>query len=399
MNSNYDTINLRKGAHLPGLLALTLFSGPGFAADSVYPPSDVITGIEFDMATLKNTAPGNGASAPESDNWAITWSGNDHQYTVFGDGIGFSTFNTTRASNGVARIEGNKDNYSAFDIFKTGENSSGWNGKSLGILALGTDLYMFRNGNGSEAGAFEQTELYHSTDNGSRWNYTGVHWLRSEFSDNGGMFSPTFLQFGKGYAGARDNFVYIYANEITTSVGSGSWNVQRPGKISLLRAPKASLKDKSTYEYFSGLDASNNPIWSTSSSDRKPAFSDDTNGIMRTSVSYNAGLGRYILTTQQVNRQQADNYHIGIYEAPEPWGPWRTILLKNPAVVGPRLNNGTKTVYWNFSNKWLSGDGKEFVMVYTGPGSDQWGTVEGRFVTSGNTTMAPPNPPSSVAAQ
>jgi hypothetical protein len=116
---------------------------------------------------------------------------------------------------------------------------------------------------------------------------------------------------------------------------------------------------------------------------------------MRTSVSYNAGLGRYMLTTQQVNRFKTDDYHIGIYEAPEPWGPWRTVLFNNPLNVGPGLNKSDKTVYWNFSNKWLSSDGKEFVMVYTGPGRDQWGTVEGRFVTSSGYT-APPMPPTNL---
>ncbi|MCK5395820.1 MAG: DUF11 domain-containing protein [Gammaproteobacteria bacterium] len=364
--------------------------------DNPSQPSAAIMDIVFDMSTLKNDTPGNNVSASGSDNWPITWSGNNNQYTSFGDGQGFTTFNSTRASLGVARIEGNKDNYSAFDIFKTGETSGGWGGKSLGILAIGTDLYMFRNGTGSSAGAYEQTELYTSTDNGFSWNYTGVRWLPNESTGIDSFFSPTFLQFGKGYAGARDNYVYIYANEITTSVGPGRWNVQKPGKISLLRVNKTALGDKNAYEYFSGLDASNNPTWSADSSDRKPVFNDDTNGIMRTSVSYNAGLGRYLLTTQQVNRWQADNYHIGIYEAPEPWGPWSTILLKNPADIGSGLNNDTKTVYWNFSNKWLSDDGRNFVMVYTGPGRDQWGTVEGRFVTSGSTAIAPPKPPTKI---
>lgn len=381
MDKNYNINSHRK---ILGLLLTLLYTGQCIAVESDIPPSTYITGIEFDMSTLKNIAPGNGAEAPESDNWAITWSGNDHQYTVFGDGKGFSSFNNTRASNGVARIEGSKDNYSAFDIFKTGEKSRGWGGKSLGILALGTDLYMFRNGTGSTAGAFEKTMLYHSKNNGFNWNYTGVRWIRREFADYSGFFSPTFLQFGRGYDGARDNYIYVYANEITNSVGSKKWNVQRPGKISLLRVPKDSLDDKNAYEYFSAFDENGSPTWSANLSDRKPAFIDETNGIMRTSVSYNAGLGRYILTTQQVNRFQKDNYHIGIYEAMEPWGPWHTVLLSNPSNVGPGLNSGSKTVYWNFSNKWLSPDGKRFVMVYTGPGKDQWGTVEGNFIIADN---------------
>jgi len=38
-----------------------------------------------------------------------------------------------------------------------------------------------------------------------------------------------------------------------------------------------------------------------------------------------------------------------------------------------------KTVYWNISGKWLSADVKRFILIYTGPGSYQWGTVEGAF--------------------
>ncbi|HJX09710.1 MAG TPA: hypothetical protein VJ733_04340 [Candidatus Binatia bacterium] len=41
----------------------------------------------------------------------------------------------------------------------------------------------------------------------------------------------------------------------------------------------------------------------------------------------------------------------------------------------------SKTVFWNFSSKWMSPDGRKFVMVYTGKGSDEWGTVEGTFAT------------------
>jgi hypothetical protein len=89
------------------------------------------------------------------------------------------------------------------------------------------------------------------------------------------------------------------------------------------------------------------------------------------------------LATQQVSRFQSSNGHIGVYDAPEPWGPWTTVLLANTWTLG--LQNGSKTVFWNFSNKWLSTDGKSFVMVYTGPGSDSWGSVEGTFEVVGCT--------------
>ncbi|RME14906.1 MAG: DUF4185 domain-containing protein [Bdellovibrio sp.] len=289
-----------------------------------------------------------------------------------------------------ARIEGNKDNYSAYDVFKTGHDAGGWGGKSLGIVSVNKTLYLFRNGTGSTGGAFKQTELWKSTDHAKSWTFTGIKWT---FSGMPAFYSPTFLQFGKDYQNARDQYVYIYANEAQKS----DWNVQKPGGISLIRVPKNQIESFSAYEYFTGFDSNNQPTWSKNLSDRKPVFQDPNNGNMRTSISYNAGLKRYLLITQQVNRFASNNYHIGVYEAPEPWGPWKTVLFNNPQNVGPGLNTGPKTVYWNFSNKWLSPDGRHFVLVYTGPGPDEWGTVEGDFIlktTQQDTT--PPSAPSRV---
>ena len=81
----------------------------------------------------------------------------------------------------------------------------------------------------------------------------------------------------------------------------------------------------------------------------------------------------------------------------EPWGPWRTVLFDNASAVGPGLNTGTKTVYWNFSNKWLSADGKDFVLVYTGDGQDEWGTVQGTIELQDGGPVEP-NPPEDLAA-
>ena len=83
-----------------------------------------------------------------------------------------------------------------------------------------------------------------------------------------------------------------------------------------------------------------------------------------------------------MSRWDIRNGHIGIYEAPEPWGPWKTALCANAWRIGKhgRLQHGYKSVFWNFSNKWLGEDGRDFVMVYTGPSHDQWGTLAPLFV-------------------
>ena len=372
------------------LLALSTIATPY----TVYPRSDTITGIRFRMDTVKHCAPGNNKCAFESDNWAITWADDDHQYASWGDGGGFDGDNQRgRVSMGIARIEGSKNDYSAFSLNGGVHPESGtttWpddgakGGKCYGILSIdlsehggrkGT-LYLLRAGWKSGIDMFRQTELWKSIDHGLTWTYQGVRWT---FDGSEGFFCPTFCQFGKDYDGGGE-YVYIYVPEVTRSVSSDLWNVQKPGKISLMRCKKQKLEDIGEYEYFAGLNNNGHPTWSGSMNDRKAVFRDSRNGVMRTSVIYNKGIGRYILITQQVSRKHGENGHIGIYEASKPWGEWKTVLFANPWCIGlHQADQKKKTVYWNISSKWLSVDGKEFTLVYTGPGSDQWGTVEGTF--------------------
>lgn len=359
-------------------------------ADAVYPESTFITGIEFNMSTVKNTCPGNGKKADHSDNWTITWADDGHQYTSWGDGGGFGGTNSDgRVSMGVARIEGSKDSYSGYNVWggKDPESQATFTGKCYGIISINGILYLLRSG--TKSVCYGLQELYKSTDHGKTWDSTEVRW---EFpkTENTGFFVPTFLQFGKDYQNARDEYLYIYGTEHTESVNTDDiWAVNKPGKLVLIRVPKDSISVKSSYRYLCSLD-NNEPQWTSDVNKRKPVFEDSQNGIMRTSVIYNQGIGRYILIAQHVTRFEnlnGEQGYMGIYEAPEPWGPWSTILFEHPWSVGgfPHVQNAdypgdSKTVYWNFSPKWWSEEGKKFVMVYTGPGGDQWGTVEGQFI-------------------
>jgi hypothetical protein len=374
MIENTDTRKfVKKLLTKASILCLSCLPLYGWAA-APYPQSPVIADITFDMSTLKTQAPG-------SDNWAITWADDGHQYTTWGDGGGFGGTNDNgRVSVGYGRVEGIKDSYTTANVWG-GLNSSNpatFTGKSLGLISIDGTIYTWRNGTASELGAFEQTELYVSTNHLATLEYTGVRFTPDDFPNSLGFFSPTFLQFGQDYQGARDNYVYVYGNENKNN----TWNVQTPGEIALMRVPKTGLTNKSNYEYFAGMNG-DTPQWTANPAERIPVFSDPTNGIMRTSVSYNAGLNRYFLITQQVDRYQSNNGHIGIYDAPEPWGPWTTVKFANAWDIG--LQHGAKSVYWNFSNKWLSQDGKNFVLVYTD--SDNWATVEGSFVLRTDLTL------------
>lgn len=382
-------LRLLPALKLLAILLPILFQS-AYAASPIYPHSSFITGIYFDMSTVRNKCPGNGKIAVRSDNWTITWADDGNQYTSWGDGGGFGGTNSDgRVSMGVARVEGDKDNYSGYNVWggKNPEAPATFAGKCYGIISIDGTLFMWRSGTGSTC--YGTQELRKSTDRGRTFEKTGVSWKfpKSEFN---GFFVPTFLQFGKDYRGARDEYVYSYAPEHTSSVNPKDvWGINKPGKIVLMRVSKRSICTKSAYRFFAGFDSSGAPIWSPDINARKPVFEDARNGVMRTSVIYNPGIKRYILVVQQVTRYKDLNSrkgYIGIYDAPEPWGSWSTVLFAHPWDIGspPHLQNSAypgdaKTVYWNFSPKWWSNDGKQFVMVYTGPGGDQWGTVEGRF--------------------
>ena len=49
----------------------------------------------------------------------------------------------------------------------------------------------------------------------------------------------------------------------------------------------------------------------------------------------------------------------GIYEAPEPWGPWSTVYYTDTWDVGPGETNSLPT-------KWMSADGRTVHLVFSG---------------------------------
>ena len=349
---------------------LLLSAASELAAQSApYPGSSAITDVTFNSSTSRREAPG-------SDNWAITWSNDNHQYATWGDGGGFGGTNSNgRVSLGYARVEGGSPGYKGYNVWGgfNAENPAQFGGKSYGIISIGGTLYSWA-GPGSGTTSYSEARLYRSTNKGATW--TGASW---KYVKADGVIMPTILNFGKDYAGARDNYVYHYF--INMKAPSGGLQVHKPGEIFLVRVDKSRIfGSKSDYQWFSGTSSS--PSWSSSFSSKKPVFN-DSNGVgWCMSVSYNAGLKRYILCTEHT---QTIKGNLGIFEAPEPWGPWKTVKY-----TSNWRGTGT-TFFWNFSNKWMSADGKNFTLIYTGTGAyDSWNTLQGSFTTSTSSN----NPPS-----
>jgi len=131
----------------------------------------------------------------------------------------------------------------------------------------------------------------------------------------------------------------------------------------LLRAPKEKLGERDAYEIFAHTDAiTGEPVFS-------PDFSQY--GLVlkcpgracRLSVSYNAGLSRYLLRqTHRFAPSNSDTRYeggFGLYEAPEPWGPWKCAYFTEKWDIGPG-DLGC------FPVKWMSADGRTVYHVFSG---------------------------------
>lgn len=307
-----------------------------------YPMSNIIREVKFapDSLIIRK--------ACDSDNWPITWADDDNQYTAYGDGWGFEPKVDKKLSLGLAKIVGNPDNFQGINIdSETGEDiGEGRLGKKAsGMLMINGVLYMWiRNANRNG----EESQLAWSPDHGKTWTYNDWN-----FSTNFGC--PTFLNFGKNYTEARDSFVYIYSHDEKDAYKAADQMV-------LARVAKNKILDRKAYEFFKTLDIQGKPVWSEDITKIGSVF---THPAMcyRSGISYNSGLKRYLWCQihPESKHPQGSRFQggFGIYEAPEPWGPWYTVYYTKAWDVGPGETS-------SFPTKWMSEDGKTCYMVFSG---------------------------------
>lgn len=353
--------------------ARQLWIGLTYWPNAPYPKSEVITGFELDWSTHRRGADGSG-------DWGSTWADDGHLYTAWGNGGGFGGSNVDgRVYLGFARIEGDPDNYRAYNVWggHEAENPAEFGGKAYSLVSVDGAFYTWRCGDSDGDTSLDFQELYRSTNRGATWRSTGVKFVQNAFAEGDpGFYCPVFLQYGQDYAGARDDYVYVYAPEIQQTA---SLYPQIPGEVTLMRVPRAMINVRSSYEFFAGTDADGEPAWSFDGSERMPVFSDPENGVTQhVTAVHNPGLDRYILTTEHSAHAEGN---IGVYEGPTPWGPWATVHFADAFGRFKTLDNN---FMWVIPSNWLSENGEEFVMIYSGKArNDSWNTVEGRFLLAG----------------
>ncbi len=298
------------------------------------PPSPVVKGIDWAPAsTIIRKAKG-------GDNWPITWGDDDHLYTAYGDGRGFEPFVEHKLSMGLVRVTGGPEDFRGTNLRSpTAERKGGGASgpKVSGMLMIDGVLYLLVRNTGN-------SQLAWSRDHGRTWT-----WNPWKFETSFGY--PTFLNFGRNYDGARDEYVYIYSQDSDSAY-------KRADRMVLARVPAKQITRRDAYEFFERLDIKADPIW-TRDVERRGAVFVREGHCYRSSVSYNAALRRYLWCQTGTGDDTRFRGGFAIYDAPEPWGPWRTVFYTQQWDVGPGETSCLPT-------KWMSADGRTVHLVFSG---------------------------------
>lgn len=303
-------------------------------AKAPYPPSDVIRQVDWaPPATIVRRARG-------SDNWPLTWGDDDALYAAYGDGRGFRPFVDVKLSLGLAKISGRPNDFVGINLRsptaeQRGDGAAGK--KASGLLMVDGVLYLLARNAGN-------SQLAWSRDHGKSWTWSDWKFTRS-------FGCPTFLNFGPDYRGARDDFVYVYSHDSDSAYKAAD-------QMALARVDRHKLEQREACEFFASLDASGRATW-TRNVERRAAVFTHHGRCYRSSISYNAPLRRYLWCQVLPGNDPRFAGGLGIYDAPEPWGPWTTAYFAETWDVAPGETAGIPT-------KWISADGLAFHLVFSG---------------------------------
>ncbi|MCX7012630.1 MAG: serine hydrolase [Candidatus Sumerlaeota bacterium] len=314
-------------------------------AEAVLPPaapSPVITRIEWAPASEIVR------KAKDSDTWPSTWADDGNLYVAWADGRGFEPFTEEKLGLGMACISGFPPDFAGVNIRSAAVENKGMGPKgekASGMLMVGGVLHMWAR-NADHAGRFSR--LAWSTDHAAEWTWSD--WMFQEFG------YCTFLNFGRNYEGARDGFVYVYSHDNPSAYTAAD-------RMILLRVPRERIRDRAAYEFFVQRDERGDPVWSKEAADRGAVFA-HAKQCMRSSVSFHAPSGRYLWWQQRpvpTSGAPDTRFHggFGVYDAPEPWGPWTTVYDTLRWDVGPGETGC-------FPTKWMSPDGRTIHLLFSG---------------------------------
>jgi hypothetical protein len=331
-----------------------------------YPRSRLIKGIRW--------LTGLGTRGPNGDVWTCTWADDDSLYSVADDTAGWnlSIYKVEEAppEHLVTRVNEMKQYGRA--------GASGW-WKGAGLTCIDDALYLGiysqsdpRKGSATKVSfSADHSSIVKSVDHGKTWTPTA--------SKEKPMFSgkefptPFFVQDGKDYSDAMDEFVYVVSN-------NGGWN--NWDRMMLARVPRSKMPalDRADWEFFAGAEKADSPTWSPAVKKAAPIF-EHMGYTGMTGIQYIPAVKRFVLAQwsyvsmrgggdrtgatnspppwpDEPRYRLVDQTMFCLYEASKPWGPWRLFHAETP--WGPAFYNP------NFPAKWFTDGGRKMWLVEGG---------------------------------
>ncbi|MCL2640670.1 MAG: hypothetical protein FWD53_07490, partial [Phycisphaerales bacterium] len=148
------------------------------------------------------------------------------------------------------------------------------------------------------------------------------HWMPSYPNIGEVMFAghffggPSFVNFGKDNAGARDEYVY--------AVSSDQWD--NGSNLRLGRVPKDKIVTRGQWEWVAAFAEDGQPAWHADLSEAIPILSIHKS-IGLPEMVYLKKVQRYLLLTWRLHKDFSpdDGTDLLVFESPEPWGPFSLV--------------------------------------------------------------------------
>ncbi|QGQ99716.1 DUF4185 domain-containing protein [Paenibacillus psychroresistens] len=297
----------------------------------------------------------------EGDTWDSTWRANGTTFLQNNDGYGWGGSNTSQHDR-ISQFNGSPDTPSTI----SGSNISSFLGStySTSIYEVDGALYHIICYSSQVPGnwVFRNPSLLKSTDGGATWinisgqtnTLPGDNAASSTFPSGWGEVN--FVKYGQGGAAPNIDNAQTYVYLTNPDEANDHLYLAR-----ILRSDLSAWTttfDKTKIQYYAGGAGA---TWSSSAASAVSIY-DGKNSP--TAMVYNYGLDRYVMTSFKSDSWLSPpiDSTIRMHEAPNPWGPWTTILEEN----GNNKNGDNLT--WAYLMQSFTSNG----------GKKMWATTSGR---------------------
>jgi hypothetical protein len=279
------------------------------------PRSDYISGLEWLGERIPYPV-----KDVRGDTFPMTWAEDDAIYTSAGDPL----WGETQHGLDVEKFVGGPTDY---EIIKANHMNDyvGWGGagpKPSGMICVEGILYLaFQNMLGSRRPPFSLVSQHGSDAHIVYSVLTQPGWIPALKTIDEPMFpgyrfgGPSFINFGKNNADARDGYVY--------AVSSDQWD--NGSNLRLGRVPADRIVDRQAWEWVAAFSPSGEPAWAGLEQSIPILSLHRWLGLPE--MVYLAGIKRYLLLTWRlhVDFSGNDGTDLIVMESPEPWGPFSLV--------------------------------------------------------------------------